>query len=295
MPTTQPRKVGLSALFKRLFSRRLVRAIEGFIEDDMLTYAAALSYQVFLSLFPFLIFLIALLGSLRIPSFFDWLLDQAQTVLPVEAAGVVEQVVGQVRAQAGGGLVSFGVVVALWSASAAIRMTASALNNAYDVEEERPVWKTYPLSILYTVLFAGMIVGAATLMLIGPQVAEWIAQQVELGSVFVALWSWLRIPVAVVLLMFIVALVYYQLPNIDQPFRFITPGSVLAVLVWIAASFGFSYYVRDFASYGAIYGSLGAVIVLLLYLFISAAVLLFGAEVNAQIYYRFAEGTDEEE
>jgi membrane protein len=272
----------------------LVKAIEGFIEDDMLTYAAALSYQVFLSLFPFLIFLIALLGSLRIPGFFDWLLDQAQTVLPVEAAGVVEQVVGQVRAQAGGGLVSFGVVVALWSASAAIRMTASALNNAYDVEEERPVWKTYPLSIIYTVLFAGMIVGAATLMLSGPQVAEWIAQQVELGSVFVALWSWLRIPVAVVLLMFIVALVYYQLPNIDQPFRFITPGSVLAVLAWIAASFGFSYYVRNFASYGAIYGSLGAVIVLLLYLFISAAVLLFGAEVNAQIYYRFAEGTDEE-
>jgi membrane protein len=257
LPTTQPRKVGLSALFKRLFSRRLVRAIEGFIEDDMLTYAAALSYQVFLSLFPFLIFLIALLGSLRIPGFFDWLLDQAQTVLPVEAAGVVEQVVGQVRAQAGGGLVSFGVVVALWSASAAIRMTASALNNAYDVEEERPVWKTYPLSIIYTVLFAGMIIGAATLMLI-------------------------------------VALAYYQLPIIDQPFRFITPGSALAVLVWIAASFGFSYYVRDFASYGAIYGSLGAVIVLLLYLFISAAVLLFGVEVNARIYYRFAEGTDEE-
>jgi membrane protein len=270
----------------------LVRAIEGFIEDDMLTYAAALSYQVFLSLFPFLIFLIALLGSLRIPSFFDWLLDQAQTVLPVEAAGVVEQVVGQVRAQAGGGLVSFGVVVALWSASAAIRMTASALNNAYDVEEERPVWKTYPLSILYTVLFAGMIVGAATLMLIGPQVAEWIAQQVELGSVFVALWSWLRIPVAVVLLMFIVALVYYQLPNIDQPFRFITPGSVLAVLAWIAASFGFSYYVRNFAGYGAIYGSLGTVIVLLLYLFISAAVLLFGAANDRQVEERTTPATE---
>jgi membrane protein len=189
---------------------------------------------------------------------------------------------------------SLGIVIALWSASAAIRMTTNALNNAYEVEEERPVWKTYPLSIFYTVLLAAMIVAAVTLMLIGPQVAEWLAQQVGLGSVFVALWSWLRIPVAVVLLMIIVALIYYQLPNIEPPFRFITPGSVLAVIVWIAASFGFSYYVKGFASYSATYGSLGGVIVLLIYLFISAAVLLFGAEVNAQIYYRFAEGADEE-
>lgn len=295
LPSAGPRKPRFSQLIKRLFSRRLFRALGDFIEDDMATYAAALSYQVFFSLFPFIIFLVALLGFLQIPDFFNWLMNQARTVLPGQAAGVVEQAVGQIRDQASGSLLSFAIVVALWSASAAVRMTMNALNIAYDIEEERPVWKTYPLSIIYTVLLAVTIIVVVGLLLVGPQIAEWLAQQIGIGSVFVALWNWLRIPVAILLLMVIVALVYYLLPNIDQPFRFITPGSILAVLVWIAASFGFSYYVKNFANYSATYGSLGAIIVLLFYFFISAAVLLFGAEVNAQIYYRFTEGAHEEE
>lgn len=260
----------------------------------MLTYAAALSYQIFFSLFPFIIFLVALLGFLQIPGFFDWLLEQAQTVLPGQAAGVVEDAVGQIRNQASGSLLSFGIIIAIWSASAGIRMTMNALNIAYSVQEERPVWKTYPLSIIYTVLLAVTLIIAVGLMFIGPQVAEWLAAQVGIGPAFVALWNWLRIPVAVLLLMFIVALVYFLLPNVDQPFRFITPGSILAVLVWIAASLGFSYYVRTFANYSATYGSLGAIIVLLFYFFLSAAVLLFGAEVNARLYHRFAQNTNEE-
>ena len=294
MSSAQPPRLGFGALFKRLFGRRLIEAIGSFIQDDMATYAAALSYQVFFSLFPFILFLVALLGSLRIPGLFDWLLNQARGVLPEQAAEVVEQSVGQIRGQASGGVISFGIVVALWSASAAVRMTTNALNNAYDVEEERPVWKRYPLSIIYTVLLAVIIIMAVTLMLIGPQVIEWLAQQIGLGSVFVALWSWLRIPVVVLLLMVVVALIYYQLPNLEQPLRFITPGAVLAVMVWIATSFGFSYYVKTFANYSAIYGSLGAIIVLLFYFFISAGVLLFGAEVNAKIYHRFVEGVSEE-
>lgn len=279
-------------MFMRLFGRRLIGAIGSFIEDDMASYAAALSYQVFFSLFPFLLFLIALLGWLRIPGFFDWLLSQAQLVLPEQAAGVVQQAVGQLRDQTGGGLISFGIAVAVWSASAALRMTTTALNIAYDAHEDRPVWKTYPLSIVYTVLLAGIIIVSMALMLIGPQIMEWLAQQIGLDSVFVALWGWLRIPVAVLLLIAVVALIYYQLPNVEQPFLFITPGSVLAVVVWIVASLGFSYYVQNFANYSAIYGSLGAIIVLLFYFYISAAVLLFGAEVNAQIYHRFCRRRD---
>ncbi len=165
-----------------------------------------------------------------------------------------------------------------------------ALNVAYDVEEERPAWKKFALSIFYTLLLVVLVIVAVGFMLIGPQVATWLAQQVGLGSVFVTLWSWLRIPVAVALLMAILALVYYLFPNTDQPFRFITPGAVLAVLLWLGASLGFSFYIRNFASYSATYGSIGAIIVLLLYLFISAAVLLFGAEVNAEVYRWVAEG-----
>jgi membrane protein len=166
-----------------------------------------------------------------------------------------------------------------------------ALNGAFDVEENYPPWKEYPLSIFYTIFLALIIVVATGLMLIGPQVVEWLAEQVGMGMVFAALWTWLRYPIAVLLLMIVIALIYYLLPNGDQPFRLVTPGAVLAVLVWIAASLDFSYYVSNFSNYGALYGSLGAVIVLLLYFFISAAVLLFGAEVNAEIYEE-TEGTD---
>ncbi len=233
------------------------RSVKGFLGDDMTTYAAALAYHVLFALFPFVIFLVALLGFLRIPGFFDWLLGQARTALPQQAAGQVEQVIQQIQGQAQGGLLSFGIIAAIWAASAGVRSLMNALNTAYDVEESRPAWKRYPLSILYTIGLAVMLIVAAGLMLIGPQVAEWIAGQVGLGSLFLTLWTWLRWPVAVLLLMLAVAVVYYVVPNVDQPFRFITPGSVLAVIVWILASLGFSYYVSNFGSYGATYGSLG--------------------------------------
>jgi membrane protein len=290
MTTRGQRKAKLGEIGKSL-----IKPIEEFIEDDMTTYAAALAYQTLFSLFPFVLFLVALLGFLQIPAFFDWLLDQARTVLPEQAMGIVEQVIGQIRGQSSGGLLSLGIIIALWAASSAVRMLMNALNAAYDVAEDRPAWKRYLLSIFYTIVLAVVIILAVGLMLVGPQVMEWLADQIGLGPLFVTLWAWLRLPVAILLLMVVVALVYYLFPNVDQPFRFITPGSVLAVVVWIAASFGFSFYVSNFASYSATYGSLGAVIVLLLYFFVSAAVLLFGAEVNAQIYYRFAEDDDEGE
>jgi membrane protein len=270
----------------------LSKAAKEFSEDDMPYYAGALSYQVFFSLFPFLFFLLALLGALNLPGFWDSLLDQARAVLPEqEAAGVVEQTVEQIRSQAqGSSLLSLGIILTLWSASSAVRTTMHALNVAYDVEEERPAWKRYPLSIFYTILLAVLIIVAVGLMLIGPQIAQWLAQQIGLGSVFVTHWEWGRIPAALLVLTAVVALVYYLCPNTDQPLQFITLGVVLAVIVWVVASFAFSFYVNNFASYSPTYGSLGAVIVLLGYLYVSASVLLFGAEVNEQIYHQFAEG-----
>ncbi len=268
------------------------RSVKEFSADDMLTYAAALSYQVFFSLFPFIIFVLSLLGLLNIPGFFDTLLNQSRTLLPNQAYNLLEQVVSQVRGQATGGVLSFGAVVALWTASSAVRMAMHALNVAYDVEEERPVWKKFPLSILYTLLLAVLLIAAVGLMLLGPQVAQWVAQQVGLGSFFVTLWAWVRIPVAILLIAFILALVYYLFPNTDQPFRIVTPGAIVAVIVWVAASLGFSFYVQNFGSYSATYGALAAVIVLLFYFFISAAVMLFGAEVNAEVYREVDEGGD---
>jgi len=257
----------------------------------MSTYAAALAYHVLFSLFPFIIFLVALLGFLDIPEFFDWLRQQAEIVLPAEALGQVNSAIDQIQ-QPRGGLLSFGVIVALWTASAGVRAAISALNVAYDVSEGRPAWKLYPLSVLYTVGLAAMLILATALMLIGPQAAQWLGDRAGVGQLATTLWNLLRWPVAVALLMLAVALFYYLAPDVEQQFRFLTPGSVLAVLVWIAASLGFALYVQNFADYSATYGSIGAIIVLLFYFYISSAILLYGAEVNATIEHSAPEGKD---
>jgi membrane protein len=136
------------------------------------------------------------------------------------------------------------------------------------------------------------LIAAVGFFVLGGSVAQWFSQLVGFGSLFVTLWTWLRIPMTVLIMALILALIYYLFPNTKQPFKLITPGALIAVIVWIAASLGFSFYVSNFGSYSATYGALAAVIVLLFYFYISAAVLLFGAEVNAEIYREVAEGED---
>lgn len=259
------------------------QAVNDFIDDDMMTYAAALAFRVLLALFPFIIVLLTLLGALGRTEFFDWLLHQAQVALPPQAASIMTGVVSEIRGQPRGGVLSFSILFALWTASAGVRSLMNALNAAYDVEESRPAWKRYPLSLLYTIGLACVLIAVTALMVLGPNVMQWLSGQLGLSEVFATLWIWLRLPVAVVLLLLTFALIYRVMPNVDQPFRFVTPGAVIAVVVWILASWGFSAYVANFGNYGATYGSLGGIVILLLYFFISAGVFLFGAEINATI------------
>ena len=271
--------------------RVMMRTVTEFMDDEMSTYASALAYQMLFSLFPFILFLIALIGFLHLPDFFSWLRLQSELVLPPQALEQVNPVIDQLQ-QSKGGLLSVGIVIALYTASAGVRLMMSAMNAAYDVVEGRPIWKRFPLSIIYTVGIAGMLLVAAALMVLGPQVMGWIAAQVGLEDFIVTVWTIARWPVIVILMMVAVALIYYVMPDVRQEFRFITPGSVLAVVVWIAASLGFAFYVKTFANYNAMYGSIGAIIVLLLYFYISAAVLLLGAEMNAVIEHMSSEGKD---
>ncbi len=260
----------------------LKRSVTYYLENDMLTYAAALAFQALFSIFPFMIVLIAMLGLFDLMYFFDWIRQQAALLLPDEAMNLVDNVIGEVQ-RPRGGLLSIGLAVALWVASGAMRVTINALNVVYKVKEGRPFWKLYPLSILYTLCIAAMLIAAAILMVIGPQAMQWLAEQVGLEQLIVTLWTWLRIPVALLLLMLTVAFVYFIAPDVEQKIRFITPGSVLSVLVWVAASAGFGFYIQNFADYSAVYGSIGTVVVLMMYFYVSAAVLLFGAELNAVI------------
>lgn len=277
------RGLGFMGLMKRSFKE--------FGEDEMETYAAALAFRGLFSLFPFLLFLVALISFLDLQAFYDWLRSQVALLLPPQAMEQVDGVIVQFQQQKSG-LFSIAILLALWTASAGIRSAMVAMNRAYDVHEGRPFWKLYPLSVLYTIGIAAMLLTAAALMVVGPTVMGWLAELFGLQQVVVTIWAWLRWPVAVFLLVLAVAVFYYVTPDVEQEFRFITPGSVIAVLTWIAASLGFGYYVQNFADYSATYGSIGAIIVLLMYFYLSAAVLLFGAELNAVIEHQDPSGKD---
>jgi membrane protein len=260
---------------------RVVRlAASSFFDHDMSTYAAALAYRLLFSLFPFIVFLTTLLGFLRMPDLFEWLRSQAAYLLPDQAMDLVNTVVTEVQTPQGG-LMSVAVALAVWSASAAVLGTMNALNVVFEVKERRATWKRIIVSLVYTLALALMLVIAAGMMITGPGLLTWLTHYVRLDSYFIEVWTWLRWPVVLFLLMLVVSMVYYAGPNLRQPFRLITPGAVIAVVAWIAASAAFAHYVQSFAGYNKTYGSMGAVIVLLLYFFLSAAVMLFGAEVNA--------------
>jgi len=171
----------------------LVRTVKEFVDDEMPTYASALAYQMLFSLFPFLLFLIALIGFLHLPDFFTWLRLQSELVLPPQALEQVNPVIDQLQ-QSKGGLLSVGIVIALWTASAGVRLMMSAMNAAYDVVEGRPIWKRFPLSVFYTIGIAGMLLAAAALMVLGPQVMEWLAGQIGMQEFVVTLWTIVRWP-----------------------------------------------------------------------------------------------------
>lgn len=260
----------------------LRKSVRDFLADDMPTYAAALAYHVFFSLFPFVFFLIALLEFLGLSHYFDVLWAQARFFFPQRSFELVTQLIDELRVPERG-LLSFGAVIALWLASGGVRSLIIALNVIYGAKRRRPAWKRYLLSIIYTIGIAVMLIVASALMTVGPAAMQWLAAYAGFKQLFVTLWTWLRWPAALLLLTVAVAISYDAAPNVTQRFRLVSPGSVLSVAAWVAASLAFGYYVRHFASYSVMFGSVGIGIVLLLYFYISCAVLLFGAEVNAVI------------
>jgi membrane protein len=161
----------------------LRHAVIGFRDDDMVTYAAALSFHLLLAVFPFAIFLLTLLGATGLAAFFDQLLGQARTTLPAEAFAVLDQGISELRGRPRDGLLSASIVLALWAASAGMRAVTNALNAAYDVPERRPVWQRYPLSVLYTIGLAALVLLSAAARLVGPPVVERLVGRVGLASV----------------------------------------------------------------------------------------------------------------
>jgi membrane protein len=265
------KQIGNTDLYKETFS--------SFFRSDMDTYAAAVAFQMLFAVVPFMIVLIAILGFFDLQGLYQILQEHADTVVPGDAAEMVEQVISEIE-QPTGGLLPIALLIALWLASSAVRSVTHALNIIHNVDESRPFWSQFLLSIAYTIAIALLLILALLFMIVGSQVLEWAAGLVNLDDIFIVLWMWVRWPVAAILLMATVAFIYFAAPNKKQKFKDIIPGSVLSVLVWIALSIGFDFYMRTFVDLSILYGSLGIIIFLLLYFYISSAVLLYGAELN---------------
>ena len=206
-----------------------------------------------------------------------------QTVLPADALSLLERYLDNVVQGTGGDILSLGLLGALWASSSGVTAIMDALNVVYGAKETRPYWKVRLIASLLTIGLAGFIILSITLILYGARIGEWIANIVGLGWLFLLSWNILQWPVAILLMLFALAVIYYTCPNIEHDWRWVTPGSVCAVSLWLALSLGFKAYVEHFGNYNAAYGSIAGVIVLMLWLYLTGMVMLLGGEINAQI------------
>jgi membrane protein len=258
-------------------------------EDEIVDRAAALAYYFLFALFPALLFLTSLLGMLPLQGLMERLIAYAEQAMPGDAASIVRRTLTEIQTGARGGLLSFGALAALWAGSNGMASVMTALNAAYGVADARPWWKRRLLSIVLTFGFALFIISALVLIVFGPRIGESVANWLGFGDVFALAWNLVNVPVVVFFVLLGIALVYYFAPATKQHWRWVTPGSVVGLVLWLAMSYGLRLYVTSFADYGATYGSIGGVILLMLWLYLSGIALLVGAEINAEIEQAAAE------
>jgi membrane protein len=256
-----------------------------FREDNLTDWAAALTYYGVLSIFPALVVLVSILGLIG-PAVTKPLLNNLGTFAPGPARSIVGNAIqGLAQSRGGAGLLFFvGLAGAIWSASGYVAGFMRASNAIWDVPEGRPIWKTLPLRVGVTVLMLVLLTASAVAVVFTGPLAHRVGTLVGLSSVFVTVWDIAKWPVLIVLVALMFSLLYYAAPNVRQPgFRWVTPGGLLAVLLWIVVSALFGLYVANFSSYNKTYGALGGVISFLVWLWLSNVALLLGAEFNAEL------------
>jgi membrane protein len=274
-----------SDLPKRSWWAALKRTVREFNDDNMFDWAAALTYYSMLSLFPGIVLLTALVG-LAGESATQTLIDNVRQVAPGQASDTVVNMIRELSGSASvaGPLAIAGLLGALWSASGYIGGFIRASNTMYEVEEGRPVWKTLPLRVGLTLAMVVLLAACAIGVVVTGGVADQVGNMLGLGDTGLLVWSIAKWPVLAFLISLAIALLYWAAPNVRHPgFRWMTPGSALAVVLWVVASAGFAFYVANFASYNKVYGSLAGVIVFLVWLWISNLAVLLRAELDAEL------------
>jgi membrane protein len=275
------------------------RAVREFSEDNLTDWAAALTYYGILSIFPALLALVSILGLIG-QSATQPLIDNLGSVAPGPAKQIVTSALHNLQKSQGAAGILFvvGLAGALWSASGYVAAFMRASNAIYDIEEGRPIWKTLPTRVLTTLVLLVMLAAVAVAVTVTGPLADQVGRLLGIGSAATTAWDIAKWPVILLVVMTMFALLYWAAPNVRHPkFHWISPGGVLGVLLWLLASAAFAFYVANFGSYNKTYGSLGGVIVFLIWLWISNIAILFGAEFNAELERsrQIAAGHPEEE
>jgi len=270
-------------------------------EDHVMAFAGNLTYKALFAIFPFFTFLLSLLGLFNATDLVNTMLNKVSGVVPPGAFGFIEnQLLSITKSQAEsaftvGAIIS--ILLALWGVSGAFRSVMEAMNVMYEVEEDRPFWKKYGISIFISLAVIVLMLTAFGLVVFGSTVGGGLAEVIGLGPVFQTVWSIVQWPILACIVLFAFAVIYYYAPAARQKWRWISPGSILAFVFWLAFSLLFSLYVSTFGSgsYNETYGSLAGVIILMLYIYYSAVIMLIGAEMNQVIEWHIPGGKDEGE
>ena len=270
----------------------LKRTVKEANADDVLGLAAQLAYYFFLALFPAIMFILALASFFPLMTFIDEVVRSLQPIAPSEVLMFLQEQLKRLSEADSGGILTVGILGAIWSSSAAVVAIIGSLNRAYDIEEGRPWWRVRLTAVGLTLALAVLILVSLSLIVVGPTVAEYLASSLGFGPVFEWSWKILQWPLAFFLVTTAVGLVYYFAPDAEQDWVWITPGAVVATVLWIVTSLVFKFYLANFANYEVTYGAVGGVIVLLLWFYLSGLAILVGAELNAEIEHASPHGKD---
>jgi membrane protein len=268
-------------------------------EDHVMAFAGNLAYKAIFAIFPFFTFLLSLLGLFNAQDLVNTMIENLSGMLPQSATKFIEgQLLSITQSQAESAF-TFGAIIsillALWGVSGAFRSVMEAMNVMYEVEEDRPFWKKYGISIFISLAVVLLMLTAFVIVVFGRSIGGAVAEAVGLGTVFQTVWSIVQWPIVACVVLFTFAVVYYFAPAAKQRWRWISPGSVLAFIFWLLFSLAFSYYAGNFSSYNETYGSLAGVIIFMLYVYYSALIMLVGAEMNQVIEWHIPGGKDEGE
>jgi membrane protein len=261
----------------------LVQTYGDVLRNHTMQMAAALSYYFVLSFFPALIFLSAAVAFLPLPDLFNQALGMMARFLPPDSMGLVRGVLSDVITPNRGTFLSFGIFGTLWAASGGFSAAIEALNIAYDVQDDRPFWKTRPLAMGLALVTGALMLVALSVMIVGPRFGEWLAARVHLSYLFVLLWPYIHWSIAIGFTILAVEALYFFAPNVKQRFLATLPGAILAVGCWIALSYLLGLYFRHFANFNKTYGTLGAAIALMMWLYWIGFAMLVGAELNSEL------------